>query len=81
MYALRVFSGVFQAVREFLIVRQPERLLLPSEYESLACLYQGYLERQNTELHTMGYTVEEPVSANSLTGFQIVKATPSEWRN
>jgi hypothetical protein len=48
-------SGVFQAVREFLEVRQPERLAFAAKEEALAQLYEQYLSRQDSPLRDIGY--------------------------
>lgn len=79
--SIRVFSGVFQAVREFLEVRQPERLVFASKEEALGHLYEEYLQRQDTSLHEMGYRMMPPLKISPLAEFIIEKATPSAWRN
>jgi hypothetical protein len=78
--ALRVFSGVFQAVKEFLEVRQPEKLVFASN-EDLGHLFETYLEKQGTSLHGLGYKMQEPVKASPLAEFTMVKTTPSAWKN
>ena len=79
--SIRIFSGVFQSVREFLEVRQPMRLVFTSKEESLGSLYESYLERQDTTLAQMGYTMETPSKARPLTEFIIRKKTPPTWKN
>jgi hypothetical protein len=78
--SIRVFSGVFQAVREFLEVRQPERLVFASKEEALGRLYEEYLQRQDTSLRQMGYRMVSPAKMSPLVEFAIEKTTPSEWR-
>jgi hypothetical protein len=78
--SIRVFSGVFQAVREFLEVRQPERLVFASKEEALGRLYEEYLQRQDTSLRQMGYSMVSPVKMSPLIEFAIEKTTPPEWR-
>jgi hypothetical protein len=77
--AIRVFSGVFHSVREFLEVRQPMRLVFASKAQDLGELYEAYLKRQDTMLAQMGYEMEQ-VQAAALTEFTIRKKTPSAWR-
>ena len=76
--SIRIFSGVFQAVREFLEVRQPARLVFASKQEALGHLYETYMQRQDTELAQLGYrmviTRVEP-----LVEFALKKLTPSAW--
>ena len=77
--SIRVFSGVFQAVREFLEVRQPQRLVFTSKEEALGRLYEEYLQRQDTPLRELGYRMASPVRMSPLMEFAIEKITPSEW--
>jgi hypothetical protein len=79
--SIRIFSGVFQAVCEFLEVRQPERLVFASKEEALGHLYEEYLQRQGTPLQQMGYRMVSPVKISPLAEFAIEKATPSEWKD
>ena len=77
--SIRIFSGVFQAVEEFLTVREPERLVFASKEEGLGRLYEAYLSRQNTALNTLGYRTDETVKAAPLAEYAIVKTIPSTW--
>lgn len=78
--AIRVFSGVFQTVKEFLEIRQPERLVFASKDEGLGHIYETYLKRQDTELHKLGYQTEA-TKMSPLAEFSIVKTTPTDWKN
>jgi hypothetical protein len=77
--AIRVFSGVFQSVREFLEVRQPMTLVFASNAQDLGELYDEYLKRQDTTLAQMGYKMDQ-VQAAALTEFTIRKKAPSDWQ-
>lgn len=77
--SIRIFSGVFQAVEEFLIVREPERVVFASKEEGLGRLYETYLLRQNTVLHSLGYKTEDTIKAAPLAEYAIIKTTPSTW--
>jgi hypothetical protein len=77
--AIRVFSGVFRSVREFLEVRQPMTLVFASNAQDLGELYDDYLKRQDTTLAGMGYKMEQ-VQAAALTEFRVRKKAPSAWR-
>jgi hypothetical protein len=79
--SIRIFSGVFQAVREFLEVRQPEELVFASKEEGLGRLYEEYLQRQDTPLRQLGYRMVAPIKSTPLAEFAIVKTTPSEWKD
>ena len=76
---IRTSSGVFQAIREFLEVRQPEQLIFGKQDRDLAELYEAYLERRDTSLHTMGYQMASPSGTSALIHFLIQKKTASEW--
>jgi hypothetical protein len=76
---IRVFSGVFQSVREFLEMWQPMVLVFASNAQELAELYAAYLKRQDTTLAQVGYGMEQ-VTAAPRTEFTIRKKTPSAWR-
>jgi hypothetical protein len=78
--SIRIFSGVFQAVREFLEVRQPLKLVFTSKHEALGELYETYLQRQDTALAQMGYEMELVIKSSPLAEFAIRKKTPSAWR-
>jgi hypothetical protein len=77
--SIRVFGGVFQTVREFLEVRQPQKLVFASKEEALGRLYEEYLRRQDTSLRQLGYRMAPPVRISPLIEFVIEKTTPSEW--
>jgi hypothetical protein len=79
--SVRILSGVFFAVREFLEVRQPERLSFAAKDASLGNLYETYLSREGTTLHQMGYRVTPAMKASPLTDFQIEKTIPSDWKS
>ncbi len=77
--SIRILSGVFQAVREFLEVRQPSRLVFASKEEALGSLYEAYLERQDTALKQLGYEMVT-TRIDPLIEFALEKSTPSAWR-
>ena len=77
----RILSGVFLAVKEFLEVRQPERLVFTTKSEPLGHIYESYLERKNTELAQLGYEPEAASKATPLAEFAIRKTSPSSWTN
>jgi hypothetical protein len=79
--SISIFSGVFQAVREFLEVRQPDRLVFASKEDALGHLYEEYLQKQGNPLREIGYRAVAPVKMSSLAEFAIEKTTPSEWKD
>src|SRR5436305_9835345 len=57
--AFQIFNGVFQAVEEFIHVRQPERLIFSAKKPGLAEIYETYLRREKDHLELLGYALEE----------------------
>ena len=78
--SVRIFGGVFQAVREFLEVRQPMRLVFASKNEALGSLYEAYLEWQDSELRQLGYRLAT-TRVEPLVEYALEKSTPSSWRD
>lgn len=78
--AIRVFSGVFQAVHEFLEVREPKKLVFAKKSEDLGNLYETYLSKQDTTIRALGYGMETPTRSFRLAEYTIVKSLPSDWR-
>ena len=78
--SVRIFSGVFQAVRELLEVRQPVRLVFASKQEALGHLCKTYMQRQDTELSQLGYRMVL-TRVDPLVEFALEKSTPSDWRD
>ncbi len=79
--SIRIFSGVFQAVREFLEIRQPEKIVFASKEEALGRLHEEYLQRQDTSLRQLGYRMAPMVKSSPLAEFAIEKTAPSEWKD
>lgn len=77
---IRILSGVFQAVHEFVEIRQPERLVFAAKAESMGQIYETYLARQESALRTLGYRTARPMKAAPFVEFTIEKTTPSELR-
>lgn len=76
--SIRIFSGVFQAIEEFLTICQPQRLVFASKEEGLGRLYETYLARQDSNLRNLGYRSEQ-TKASLLAEYAIIKTTPSAW--
>ena len=74
--SLRIFSGVFQSVEEFLTIRQPARVAFAAKEEALGRLYETHLARQDT---TLGYRTEDAFRAAPLSEYALIKTTPSTW--
>ena len=75
--SIGILNGEFQAVREFLEVRRPMKLVFSSEYEALGGLYETYLGRQTTTLSQLGYEMRMPLCNTPQTRFEIENTTPS----
>ena len=59
--AFHIFNGVFQAVREFVDVREPEVVVFAIKREGLASIYETYLRREKVEVERLGYELGEPL--------------------
>ena len=79
--AFEVFNGVFQAVREFIEVREPETLTFATKKDKLASIYQTYLRREAIALEQLGYEVEGPVRIDPFMEFILRRKRSSHWRN
>lgn len=56
--AFHVFGGVFQAVHEFLVVREPEALVFATDKEELAQVYRAYLGGERLTIEGLGYSLD-----------------------
>lgn len=79
--AFAIFNGVFQAVEEFVGVREPEILLFATKREQLAGIYQTYLRRESAVLEKLGYRLEGPEYVEPYRQFLLKRLRPSSWRS
>jgi hypothetical protein len=79
--SLRILGGVFQAVIEFLTIRQPQHLLFEKEHQDLIELFEAYLARPDTDLKRIGYDGRPAARLSPIAPFLVEKTTPSDWRN
>jgi hypothetical protein len=77
--SFQIFNGVFQAVREFLEVRQPELLVFATKREALADIYQTYLRRERSTIERLGYQVEGPQRVDPYVEYTLRRIVPSKW--
>jgi len=75
-----IFNGVFQAVEEFVEIREPDTLLFATKRQELAGIYQTYLRREAATLEKLGYRLEGPLRADPYTEFMLRRTKPSEWQ-
>jgi hypothetical protein len=78
--AFGIFNGVFQAVEEFVGVREPETLVFATKKDSLAGIYQTYLRRESATLEKLGYRLEGPQHVEPYTEFVLRRVRPSNWK-
>jgi hypothetical protein len=79
--AFHIFNGVFQAVREFIEVREPEIVAFSTKRDELASVYQTYLRREEDTLRHLGYQLEPPQRAEPFVEFILRRVAPSRWRS
>ena len=77
--SFQIFNGVFQAVHEFLEVRNPELLVFATKRDSLAGIYQTYLRREQPEIERLGYQIEGPEKVSPYQEFTLRRIAPSRW--
>jgi hypothetical protein len=58
--AFSIFNGVFQAVQEFMEVREPESVVFATKRDALAGIYETYLWKEAATLERLGYVLEGP---------------------
>ena len=78
--AFRIFNGVFQAVREFVEVREPEMMIFVAKDEDLASIYEVYLRRERSSIEELGYRIEEPHTVAPYAEWILRRMTTSKWR-
>jgi len=79
--AFSIFNGVFQAVQEFVEVREPDILVFASKREELVGIYQTYLRREAGTLERLGYQLEGPQRIDPYTEFTLRRVKPSGWKS
>jgi hypothetical protein len=56
--ALEIFSGVFEAVLQFVTVREPQTIVFATDRPDLAEIYQTYLHKESKRFVASGYHVD-----------------------
>jgi hypothetical protein len=78
--SFEIFNGVFQAVEEFIEVREPETLVFATKRDKLAGIYQTYLRKESTTLERLGYQLEGPHRIDPYMEFVLKRIRPSGWK-
>ena len=79
--AFAIFNGVFQAVGEFIEVREPETLVFATKRAELANIYQTYLRKWSARTEDLGYRLDGPIPVDPNTEFMLTRARLSGWKN
>jgi len=56
--ALSIYDGAFDAISQFLAVREPLTVLFTTDREDLAGVYRTYLDRESKKFSALGYRVD-----------------------
>ncbi|GEM_PF-3728303 len=56
--ALEIYRGVFDAILEFLAVREPQTMLFTTGREDLAGVYRKYLKKRAPKFAELGYRLD-----------------------
>src|SRR5580700_8502662 len=78
--SFEIFNGVFQAVEEFIDVREPATLIFATKRDNLAGIYQTYLRKESATLEKLGYKLEGPHRADPFMEFILRRVGPSGWK-
>jgi hypothetical protein len=78
--SFEIFNGVFQAVEEFIEVREPEAIVFVTKRDKLAGIYQMYLRKESTKLEKLGYKLEGPQRVDPYMEFVLKRIKPSGWK-
>jgi len=78
--AFSIFNGVFQAVREFEEVREPDVLVFATKRDELAGIYRTYLRRESSTLKDLGYRLEGPHRVEPYVELNLKRTRPSGWQ-
>ena len=78
--SFEIFNGVFQAVEEFIEVREPETMVFATKRDKLAGIYQTYLRKEASKLDKLGYRPEGPYQVDPYMEFVLKRVKPSGWQ-
>jgi len=78
--SFEIFNGVFQAVEEFITVREPETMVFATKRDKLAGIYQTYLRKESSKLEKLGYRLEGPYRVDPYMEFVLKRVKPSSWK-
>jgi hypothetical protein len=78
--SFEIFNGVFQAVEEFVEVREPETVVFATKRDKLAGIYQKYLRKESTTLEKLGYKLEGQHRVDPYREFILKRTRPSGWK-
>lgn len=78
--SFEIFNGVFQAVEEFIEVREPDTVVFATKRDKLAGIYQTYLRKESTALEKLGYQWVGPHRVDPDSEFVLKRTRPSGWQ-
>ena len=78
--AFAIFNGVFQAVGEFIAVREPETIVFATKRDELANIYQTYLRKWSARIEELGYRLDGPIRVDPYTEFMLTRVRPPQWK-
>ena len=73
-------TGVFQAVAEFIEVREPETLVFATKRDELANIYQTYLRKWSARIEELGYRLDGPIRVDPYTEFMLTRERTTGWK-
>lgn len=70
---------MFQAVEEFIALREPEAIVFATKRDKLAAI-QTYLRKESSKLESLGYQLEGPHRVDPYMEFLLRRVQPSAWK-
>ena len=77
--AFHMFNGVFQAVEEFVSVRNPDAVVFVAKRADLAHIYEIFLHREQHRIADLGYKLRTVQKVDPFVEYVIKRVNPSGW--
>ena len=77
--AFHMFNGVFQAVEEFISVRNPDALVFVTKRPDLAHIYEVFLRREQDRIAELGYKLRDRQKVEPFIEYVLERVKPGGW--
>jgi hypothetical protein len=79
--SFKIFNGVFQAVEEFIDIREPDEVAFATKRDELAGIYQTYLRKEAATIGALRYRLEGPIRVDPFVEFVLKRVKPPGWKD